>query len=336
MLDATPDEIARVGRIGPIDANLIIGDLQSTFMQRTIAELKQAAVPMDDKHLTAAELREELESLVTDTPPLKVGSFGRESLVHRLLRYASVKPKYKNRIDGLGKVSLETLVDAGLVRGFGDLYGLRSDQLIHLKRLIRISPDYAQKLLKRIADSKQQGLARLLNGISIRHVGARVAGILAQGFRRIDELQGATIDQINSILRKSRRGDTAESREADEGQNKESQVIARSIYEFLRSDWGSKTIAALALAGVKMEEEQYTAESLTLNGKTFVVTGTLKKYTRDEIQQQIIRNGGHVTSGVTTKTDYLIAGESPGTKLEKAKALGTRILTEEEFDQLLN
>jgi DNA ligase (NAD+) len=227
-------------------------------------------------------------------------------------------------------------MDAGLVRGFGDLYRLQLGELVSLKRRIKISPEYAKKLLERIVDSKKRGLARLLNAISIRHVGQRVAGILAQGFHRIDELQGASIDQINSMLRKGRRGDIDEPIEVDQGQSKESQVIARSVHEFFRSDLGIKTIASLVAVGVEMAEKRNVNESRVLEGKVFVITGTLKKYTRDEIQQHIIRNGGQIGSGVSGKTDYLVVGESPGTKLEKAKAVGTKVLTEEEFDRLLN
>jgi DNA ligase (NAD+) len=112
-------------------------------------------------------------------------------------------------------------------------------------------------------------------------------------------------------------------------------IIAQSVFDFLHGKFGTETIADLKSVGVKMESAATSGGSRALEGKTLVVTGTLKKYARDEIEELIARHGGHAASSVSKNTDYLVAGEKAGSKLDKAKLLGVPVISEEEFQELL-
>ena len=219
-------------------------------------------------------------------------------------------------IEGLGDKLVEQLVSAGFVKGYGDLYRLTEEKLLTLERMGKKSSD---NLLAGIKVSKDRGLARLLNALSIRHVGTTVARVLAESFGTMKALRDATVDQLSEI-------------------NEIGPIIAESVHQFLASEFGSAAIDDLAASGVVMEVPQAEGEerSEILAGKTLVVTGTLTKYTRDEIKELIVRHGGKAASSVSSKTDYLVAGEKAGSKLAKAESLGVKVLTEEEFEGLLN
>jgi DNA ligase (NAD+) len=217
-------------------------------------------------------------------------------------------------IEGLGDKLVDQLVAKGLVRHFGDLYRLREEQLVALERMGKKS---AQNLLRNIEASKDRGLARLLNALSIRHVGQRVAQILAQHFRTMDKLQSASVEELAAVPEIG-------------------PVIAQSVYDFLHSRYGRHVIEDLRRQGVRMDEpEPVIAEEGPLAGKTIVVTGTLQHYSRDAIEEKIRRLGGRPSSSVSRKTDFLLVGEDPGSKLDKARELGVPTLTEEQFEALI-
>lgn len=217
-------------------------------------------------------------------------------------------------IEGLGDKLVDQLVDSSLVRSHGDLYRLTLDQLTNLERMGRKS---SENLLAGIEASKDRGLARLLNALSIRHVGARVATVLADAFGSIEALEKASEEQLSNV-------------------NEIGPIIAKSVYQFLHDDYGRRTLGDLASVGVKMQSTRpVTWAARTLEGKTLVVTGTLTKYNRDEIQALIAQHGGRAASSVSQKTDYLVAGESAGSKLAKAQELGVPVLTEAQFEALL-
>ena len=219
-------------------------------------------------------------------------------------------------IEGLGDKLVEQLVSEGLVTGYGDLYRLTDEQLLTLERMGKRS---SEKLLAGIEASKTRGLARLLNALSIRHVGNSVARVLAESFGSMDGLRAASIDQLSDI-------------------NEIGPIIAESAHSFLASEFGTATIDDLACLGVVMEAPQAGGDaegSSVLEGKTLVVTGTLVKYKRDEIKELILQHGGRAASSVSSKTDYLVAGEKAGSKLAKAQSLGVTVLTEDEFEALL-
>lgn len=216
-------------------------------------------------------------------------------------------------IEGAGDKLIEQLVQSKLVRCYGDLYRLRFEQLVKLERMGRKS---SENLLSSIDQSKNRGLARLLNALSIRHVGTRVATVLAQHFASIDELMDADVERLSAI-------------------DEIGPIIAKSVFDFLHSDYGRGTIEDLKDLGVRMESAAAPQGSRALEGKTLVVTGTLAKYTRDEVKELIARHGGRAASSVSKKTDYLVAGDNAGSKLAKARQLGVPVLSEDGLEKLL-
>lgn len=220
-------------------------------------------------------------------------------------------------IEGLGTETIDQLVDVGLVKSIPDLYRLHMEQLLELERMGQKS---AQNLLDGIAASKDRGLARVLTGLAIPHVGDHVADLLAQEFGTIDDLMSASEERLSRI----------------EGIGP---VLAVSVHEYFRSASGRKTVADLRSLGLKLTEDARPAPSqrggADLSGKTFVVTGTLEHYSRDEIEGLIKKLGGKATGSVSKKTDYVVAGENAGSKLDKAQQLGVQVLTEKDFDKLI-
>jgi DNA ligase (NAD+) len=217
-------------------------------------------------------------------------------------------------IEGLGDKLVDQLVESGVVKSYGDLYRLTLETLTRLERMGKKS---SENLIAGIEASKSRGLARVLNAISIRHVGTRVATILAEHFHQMDNLRSASVEDISAI-------------------HEIGDVIAQSVYDFLQSDFGRNTVDDLQTLGVTMTATSPPKQQVAgIAGKSFVVTGTLVKYTRDEIQALIAQAGGRAASSVSKNTDYVVAGEKAGSKLEKAAALGIPVLTEEQFQALL-
>jgi len=218
-------------------------------------------------------------------------------------------------IEGLGDKLVDMLVDEKLVKTYGDLYRLTSDQIAALPRMGKKSGD---KLVAAADDSKTRGLGRLLNALSIRHVGARGAERLAVHFGTIDKLVAASEEEIAEI--------------EDIGG-----VIAKSVREFFQSQFGQETIEDLQGVGVSMETAQRGEDvgPAVFEGMTFVVTGTLEKFTRDEIEELIRARGGKASGSVSKKTSYVVAGDKAGSKLTKAQTLGVSVLNEQQFADLL-
>ncbi|HXG11919.1 MAG TPA: NAD-dependent DNA ligase LigA [Gemmataceae bacterium] len=220
-------------------------------------------------------------------------------------------------IEGLGVEIIDQLVDTGLVRSIPDLYRLSKEDLVELERMGEKS---AQNLLDAIAASKERGLARVLTGLAIPHVGEHVAELLAEEFGNIDALMAASVERLSAVKGIG-------------------PVVAQNVYDFFHSTSGQKLIQELRELGVKLTEpKKQKPKDLAgadLSGKTFVVTGTLEKYSRDEIERLIKQLGGKATGSVSKKTDYVIAGANPGSKLDKARELGIPVLTEKEFEKLI-
>ncbi len=215
-------------------------------------------------------------------------------------------------IEGVGPALIDQLVDRGLVREFADLYRLHEhrDELIGLERMGEKSVD---NLLGGIEVSKTRGLARVIAALNIRHVGARAAEILAERFTSMDELAQAsteTLEQVEEI----------------------GPVVAQTIQQWFGSDAGRRTVEHLAAIGVKMTEERRApVGERPLDGKTIVVTGTLERFSRKEIQDLIKELGGKATGSVSKKTDFVVAGADPGSKVNKADQLGVEVIDEAEF-----
>ena len=218
-------------------------------------------------------------------------------------------------IEGLGEEMISQLVDAGLVKSISDIYHLKLDKLVELER---IGTKSAQNLLDGIEESKQRSLSRLLTGLAIPHVGEATANSLATDFGSIDALMEASVERLMQV--------------EDIGA-----TMAEAIHAYFHDPVHRKMIEELRQAGVKMTEEARPKPKSggDLSGKTFVVTGTLKNFQREEIEDLIRKHGGKATSSVSKNTDYLIAGEKAGSKLDKARALGVPVISEEEFEKMI-
>jgi DNA ligase (NAD+) len=215
-------------------------------------------------------------------------------------------------IENVGEALVDQLIAAGLVKTFADLYRLKKEQLIELERMGEKS---AQNVIDSIEGSRKQGLDRLLAGLGIRHVGNRVAYVLASHFGSLDALAAATTEQLAQV-------------------HEIGDVIAASVHDFFHNAAGKRTIHELQEVGLdpKMEKPpQAAAAELPLSGKTIVVTGSLEKFTRPEIEEMIVKLGGRASGSVSKKTSFLVAGTDAGSKLDKAKSLGVEVLTEDEF-----
>ena len=232
-------------------------------------------------------------------------------LKERLKYFASRKAM---DIDHLGPAVIEQLVDSGRVKNFSDLYILKKDDVAALERMADKS---AQNLIEEIEKSKSAGLPRFLHALGVRHVGQRTAIILARRFRSLNKLQETTYDELERI-------------------DEIGPVIAESLRAFLDRDTNRQEIKRLRERGILMEEQGDPSESgRLLEGRQFVLTGTLSRFTREEAKTKIQSLGGRVTATVSKNTDYLVAGTSAGSKLEKARQLGIQILDEEALQKLM-
>ena len=216
-------------------------------------------------------------------------------------------------IEGLGPAVVEGLVKAGLVRTPGDLYRLEAQSVAQLERMGQKS---AENLIAAIEKSKSRDLSRLLFAFGIRQVGQKAAKVLAARFGTLDRLSQATVEELTAV--------------DDIGE-----ITARSLAEWLHSDQAEHLIASLKGAGVNMASQAQPVDD-RLAGKTFVLTGTLEHFSRAEAGARIEALGGKVSSSVSRKTSYVVAGEEAGSKLDKANALGITVLSEAEFLQMLS
>ncbi|OWK41771.1 NAD-dependent DNA ligase LigA [Fimbriiglobus ruber] len=233
-------------------------------------------------------------------------------LTKRLMGYGR---RERMDIEGLGEEVAKQLVDTELVKSLTDLYRLNKNQLLSLEGFAETK---AQKLLNGVEASKGRGLARLLSALCIYMVGESMAEILADQFSSIDELLAASEDQI--------------AKAKGFGPKR-----AKFVHDFFHSEAGEKLVAELRELGVKLTQDKKAAPAgaQVFAGKTLVVTGTLKNYGRKDIEDLIKSFGGKATGSISKKTDFLVAGEEAGSKLDKARELGVRVLTEEEFDELI-
>lgn len=218
-------------------------------------------------------------------------------------------------IEGLGNKLVEVLVDKEWVKTPADLFRLEYEALVQLERMGEKS---ARNLMDSINKAKQTTFGRFLFGLGIRHVGEATARDLATHFKNVDRLMGASIDALLEV-------------------NDVGPVVAESIRQFFDEPGNQQVVHELIALGLSWpaEETQVTDESHPFYGKTFVLTGTLSQYSRDDAAALIATRGGKVTGSVSKKTDYLLAGEAAGSKLDKAAALGVTVLDEGTFQGML-
>jgi DNA ligase (NAD+) len=208
-------------------------------------------------------------------------------------------------IDGLGEKIVDQLVDKDMVHDISDLYRLNAPDLEQLERMGKKS---SETLVREIDNSRKLDFSRLLFGLGIRHVGERTAQLLAEHFGAMDDLSTASVDELQQV------------REVGP-------EIAESIRRFFHEEQNRKLIGRLREYGLPMKAAQ-KRERLpqVFAGKTFVITGTLDDMTREEATSLIERRGGRVSSSVSKKTNFLVAGKEPGSKLDKARQLGVAII----------
>jgi DNA ligase (NAD+) len=233
-------------------------------------------------------------------------------LIGRLLHFASRRAM---RIEGLGFALADQLIEKKLVRDVADLYSLTLDDLVSLERMAKKS---ATNVLDQIEASKSRDLSNLIYGLGIRHVGERTAGILAREFGSLERLFEATVEELDNV-------------------HEIGLTMAESIRDWFADSGNARLCQRLREAGVRTELEKTTAktEPQTFAGKVFVLTGSLPTMTRDEATVLIEARGGRVTSSVSKKTDFVLAGADPGSKFDKANQLGVKVIDEEEFRMML-
>lgn len=231
-------------------------------------------------------------------------------LLRNLIHFAS---RDAMDIDGLGPANLEQLLQAGLIASPADLYTLEAIQLEQLERFGKKS---AENLVEAVERSKSNDLYRLVFALGISHIGVKAARLLCDTFPSMSQIQSATEEEIAQI-------------DGFGG------IMAKEIVEFFSQESAKNLVERLALLGVNMQGRQ-ESKGTALSGEIFVLTGTLPTMSRKEATELIEKHGGKVTSSVSKKTSYVLAGEEAGSKLEKANALGITVLTENDFLEMLD
>jgi len=216
-------------------------------------------------------------------------------------------------IDGVGEKLVAALLRQGLVKDVADLYLLCKEDLMGLERM---GDKSAENVLNAIHESKGRSLSRVIFALGIRHVGDETAELLASRFDSIDSLAGASREELASIPAIGPK-------------------IADSVHAFFHEEANLRLIDKLSKAGVRLEKETVEGEELPLQGQEFVITGRLETFPRGEAEERVKALGGSTGSNVTRKTTYLVVGADPGSKLDKARALGVRELSQEEFLRLI-
>lgn len=215
-------------------------------------------------------------------------------------------------IEGLGDALLNKLVEQNMIKTAADIYSLDFGKIAEMDKMGKKS---AENLKKAIEKSKENDLSKLVFALGIRHVGAKAAKLLSDNFRDIDSIMNSSAEDISKI-------------------DGFGLIMAQSVVDFMSMPQSQKLIADLKAAGVNMKAEDTHIDN-RFSGKTFVLTGTLTKYTRSEASRIIENYGGKASSSVSKKTDYVLAGEAAGSKLAKATELGVKIINEDEFAEMI-
>jgi DNA ligase (NAD+) len=285
-------------------AGEVIPEVVSPVVSRRTGEERSFEMPTACPVCRTPLVRPEGEK-VWRCPNEACPSRGVEALIHFAGRSAM-------DIEGLGEKTIEELWERELARDPGDLYSVTRDQLLSLPLF---ADKKADQVLASLASSRDRGLTRVLVGLGIRHVGPPTARDLTQAFGSIEAIAGATEEELAAV-------------------DGVGPILAASIRSWFDNARNQAIVAKLSAAGVRLVEERVEVTGV-LSGRSFVLTGTLPTLTRDQATQRIVEAGGSVVSGVSKKTDYVVAGESPGSKLARAEALGVRILDEAGLELLL-
>ena len=283
----------------------VIPEVVEAVKSKRTGEEKAFIMPKVCPVCGAPTIREDGEA-VTRCTGIECSAKALRNIVH----FAS---KEGMEIDGLGYSIIEQLLDKKLINNIADIYSLKLEDVASLKKN---GKKFAQNLMDAIEKSKSNDLSKLITGLGIRHIGAKSAKNLARKFRTIDNLMNASIEELSV-------------------QNDVGEITAKSIYDFFREEQSIDLINKLKLAGVNMESLEEENIDNRFEGKTFVLTGALSKYSRDEASDIIEKLGGKTSGSVSKKTSYVLAGEDAGSKLTKAQNLGVTVITEEEFEEMI-
>ncbi|MGQ0679911.1 MAG: NAD-dependent DNA ligase LigA [Actinomycetota bacterium] len=286
-------------------AGEVIPQVIGPILSKRTGDEREFVMPVDCP-VCATPLERPMNEVVWRCPNEQCPSRGVEELFHFASRGAL-------DIEGLGYKAAWALRELGLVKHPGDLYALTRDQLLQLPLF---GDKKADQLLGSIELSKSAGLARVLVAMGIRDVGPPTARLLADEFASMERIQQASVEQLQAV----------------EGIGP---VVAARIHEFFRSERSQEIVAKMKAAGVVLEQPRTEQQQGALTGKSFVLTGGLERWSRDETVRLIEQLGGKVVSSVSKKTDYVVVGESPGSKLAKAEALGITLLDEQGLVELL-
>lgn len=218
-------------------------------------------------------------------------------------------------IEGMGDAAVNQLVDKDMIKDYADIYYLKFDDVKNMERMAEKS---ARNLMDAIEKSKSRELSRLVFALGIRHVGEHASWIVANHFVKMEKLQAATIEELNGI-------------------HEIGSVMALSIFSFFRNKENIRILKKLKDTGLGMSQSAAKGPGIggKLRGKTVVITGTLGSFSRQEAEELVRRSGANASSSVSKNTDFLVAGAEPGSKLDKARALGVKVISEEEFRKLV-
>ena len=283
----------------------VIPEIVKVVKEKRTGEEKSFQMPTKCPVCGADAIREEGEAAVRCTGiecPAKLY----RNLVHFVSREAM-------NIDGLGENLINEFLERKMISNMADIYDLKFEDIASLKKN---GKKFAQNLVDSINKSKKNDLYRLITALGIRNVGVKAAKTLAKTYKNIDNLKNASIESLSMI--------------EDIGP-----VMANSIIEFFKQEQTQDLIERLKKAGVNTEKIEEENADNRFDGKTFVLTGSLDKYTREEASQIIEKFGGKTSNSVSKKTTYLLAGEDAGSKLTKAQSLGIQIISEEEFGEMI-
>lgn len=283
----------------------VIPEIVEVKKEKRTGNEKKFEMPKQCPVCGAKTVREEGEAAIRCTGiecPAKLF----RNLVHFVSREAM-------NIDGLGENIIQQLLDKKLIENIADIYTLTFEEIASLKKN---GKKFAQNLIDSINKSKENDLYHLLTALGIRHVGVKASKLLAKKYKTMDNLMQASLEELSEIK--------------DIGE-----IMATSIQEFFRQEQTKDLIQKLKDAGVNMNYLEEAGEDNRFEGKTFVLTGSLEKYTRGEASNIIEKLGGKTSGTVSKKTDYVLAGEEAGSKLTKAQNLGVTIISETEFEEMI-
>ncbi|VAW95321.1 DNA ligase (NAD(+)) [hydrothermal vent metagenome] len=306
------DEIERLDiRVGDTivirRAGDVIPQVVNVVLSKREGKPRKFKIPTHCPVCGSLAVRNENEVVTSCSGGLFCEAQGKQAIIH----FASRKAM---NIDGLGDKLIELLVDKGLIKTSADLYSLAQEQLAGLERM---GDKSAKKLLKALSNSKQTTLARFIFALGIHDVGETTAKTLAEHFRSLEKLESASFDELVSIR--------------DVGP-----VVANNVLTFFKQEHNREVIDALLAMGIHWPKiPEPSSQVQVLSGKTFVITGTFSDMSRDEAKQALQALGAKVTGSVSKKTDYVVAGENSGSKVDKAQQLGIDILSEAQLKALL-